>query len=264
MNNLKIAEVTVGADPELFLIAENGDYISGVGKIGGSKEKPKRIDVYGHAVQEDNVAVEYNIPPAKTLDNFLKSHQFVLTYLKNQSKALGLSLAVDASALFKEDQLLTPQAMSFGCEPDYNAWTLENNERPLLTEETYFLRSCGGHIHVGFKDPIAQTRIDLIRAMDVFLGLPSLFLDADARRRKLYGKAGACRLKPYGVEYRTLSNFWLKSPEYIEWVWKGTQRAIDFVNSNKHILNTDAYEIQRTINTGDLDSASALMEYYGK
>lgn len=50
--------------------------------------------------------------------------------------------------------------------------------------------------------------------IDLFCGIPSVLVDRDENarfRRHLYGKAGECRLPKYGIEYRTLSNFWLKS-----------------------------------------------------
>ena len=37
-------------------------------------------------------------------------------------------------------------------------------------------------------------------------------------RRKLYGMAGEYRLPAHGIEYRTLSNFWLRSPVLADFV----------------------------------------------
>jgi hypothetical protein len=39
------------------------------------------------------------------------------------------------------------------------------------------------------------------------------YWDKDKERRKLYGKPGAFRPKPYGCEYRVLSNAWVDKPE---------------------------------------------------
>jgi hypothetical protein len=52
-------------------------------------------------------------------------------------------------------------------------------------------------------------------ALDAFVGLPSVAWDQQQGRREHYGLAGLYRKKTYGddiggVEYRTLSNFWLK------------------------------------------------------
>jgi hypothetical protein len=45
--------------------------------------------------------------------------------------------------------------------------------------------------------------------------------------RKLYGAAGRYRQPSYGVEYRTLSNFWLASPELVELVYDICSFVID-------------------------------------
>ena len=116
------------------------------------------------------------------------------------------------------------------CEPDFNAWTKQINPRPLASD--WQLRSAGGHIHIGTKeDPI-----EVIRAMDLFVGVPSIIKDPGGeRRRELYGMPGAYRIKPFGCEYRVLSNFWIFSRELVEWVYNQTAKAIDFVESGETI-----------------------------
>ena len=47
----------------------------------------------------------------------------------------------------------------------------------------------------------------------------------------MYGKPGAFRSKPYGLEYRTISNQWTKNAELIDYVYKQTLYASEFVNS---------------------------------
>lgn len=239
---------TIGADPELFLVDGSGKFISSIGKIGGSKEEPADCGE-GCAVQEDNVAVEFNIPPASSFERFKESLDYGLKFLEDKAKGMNLRLAIEASAEFHPDQLTTPKALEFGCEPDFNAWTTRQNDRPTALNK--LLRSCGGHVHVGTKlDPIL-----VIRAMDLFLGCPSTILDKDTRRRELYGKAGAFRYKPYGCEYRTLSNFWLGSADLMKWAYDGTARALSFVEEGKeHIDHTDAEAIQACINKGDKDA----------
>jgi len=51
----------------------------------------------------------------------------------------------------------------------------------------------------------------MTKELDFVLYNSSLSWDNDDRRRELYGKPGSFRPKPYGVEYRVLSNMWLKS-----------------------------------------------------
>jgi len=74
-------------------------------------------------------------------------------------------------------------------------------------------------------------------------------------------RAGACRPKEYGVEYRVLSNFWLRTDEFIEWVYNQTQRAVDNKNYLSEIL--DKYTpslIQDTINTSDFGMAESIVK----
>jgi hypothetical protein len=45
-----------------------------------------------------------------------------------------------------------------------------------------------------------EVGLQLIAAMDLFLGLPMLFLEPVTKRRELYGKASCIRLKEYGPD----------------------------------------------------------------
>jgi hypothetical protein len=65
----------------------------------------------------------------------------------------------------------------------------------------------------------------MARLMDRYLGVPSLGWDKDQIRRKTYGKAGNCRVKEYGVEYRALSNAWLFEPTIMRYVFDATIKA---------------------------------------
>ncbi len=118
-------------------------------------------------------------------------------------------------------------------------------------------------MHVGCQTAINKP-LEVIKAMDIFLGVPSIFLDGDKERRKLYGGAGAHRVKPYGVEYRTLSNFWLWEDWTKLWVFQQTERAINFVKSGKEIPRHHGTIIRKAINNGDEKAAAFIgRAYYG-
>ena len=89
------------------------------------------------------------------------------------------------------------------CDPDLSVWTLKINN-PKQYESN--LRACGGHISVGYDNPDEMTSFNLIKAMDLFLAVPSVLLDSDTKRRELYGKAGAMRLKSFGRKNKTHIN----------------------------------------------------------
>ena len=270
-----IKNLTVGTDPEMFLWSNKlNKFYPVCGLVGGTKDKPLAITDSGHAIQEDNVMAEFCIPPAKSSTDFINNILFVKDYisdtvLKNLKvkipnimgelvdEDLELVTKCVASAEFDPEFLMTEQASMFGCDPDYNAYTGEPNVVERLNP---FLRSCGGHIHIGYDNPTFETNIKIVKAMDLFLGLPSLLLDSDTARRQLYGKAGAYRLKKYGVEYRVLSNFFIESEDLIEWAYYAVERAIEFVNDGGIITNEE--EIINAINTSNKDIALEILDEY--
>jgi hypothetical protein len=250
----------IGADPELFLQDKSGKFISAVGKFGGTKEQPRPLlNIPGYMVQEDNVAVEFNIPPQLVgmASAFSNSIRIAMNAVEAEAHALKLSIAVVASAEFEADQLVTPAARRFGCDPDFNVWSLKVNPPPRTKNKA--LRSAGGHVHIGGN---ITDKIGLGRACDLFLGCPSVLFDSDRNRRLLYGKAGAIRDKPYGIEYRTLSNFWVKSKELAEMIHNQVVQAINWVEQRKVIPEDDGRKIIRCINDSDQDILRELTEKY--
>ncbi len=245
---------TKGCDPELFLKnSQTGQFISSIGLIGGSKEYPMPIGE-GCAVQEDNVAVEFNTPPCDNVELFIRSVNFNKEYLTRKAAELGLELCIQPSAVFDDDQLANPAALEFGCEPDFNAWKGgEQNPRPRANNPN--LRSAGGHVHVAFE---GLDILAVVKAMDLFVGCQMLEFDHDEGRRQLYGKAGAFRKKSYGVEYRTASNMWITSDDRIRWVWDQTERALAFVTGGGTISDDQGVLIQKCINESNREILAQL------
>lgn len=248
-------KIRLGADPEVFLTDAAGAYISSIGKIGGTKDHPRPLPLgQGFCVQEDNVALEYNIPPASSKKEFIKNITKISKYLAKQIAKQGLLFSQQSAIYFPEDQLNDPKALEFGCDPDYNAWTEQENPKPRSANPT--LRSCGGHVHVGVNVPDI---IQAVKLCDLFLGVPSTIMDKGFLRKSLYGKWGAFRAKPYGFEYRVLSNYWTFSPKLIGWVWDNMEIAL-----NNLELNVDAERdaIHEAINNNNIGAAEMLIGRY--
>ena len=75
-------QFSIGCDPEVFV----GDTIprSVIGKVGGSKENPMPLPIgEGFCVQEDNVAMEFNIPPSKNKEEFVSNIVKATDFLEN-------------------------------------------------------------------------------------------------------------------------------------------------------------------------------------
>lgn len=260
---------TIGCDPEFFLRErKGGKLISAIPFVKGTKHDPQPLKCGN--IQRDNVAVEVATDPANSVEMFVNN---INTLLSEATKTLPENTEIVAlpSACFDEDQLTDPEALMFGCDPDYCAWELAQNESPRAEDHTF--RSCGAHIHVGTNgedgndfllDPMGKVR--MIRVMDCVHGVLSTILDSSEEsiaRRRLYGKPGAHRPKEYGVEYRVLSNYWLKSPTTVMLMYYLTQDALEIVrsgNDEKLVDELGKNDVIHTIMSGDVETAKKMFE----
>lgn len=254
MGNFK----SIGSDMEVFAQNSKGEHVALCGLIGGSKGFPKQIKDLppGFMVQEDNVSLEFNIPPVSKRGDFIQYMEIMRKRSELIINDLGFKLSKNSSASFGKDQLIHPNALEFGCEPDYDAWKLCENPKPKADDIS--LRTAGGHIHIGTD----RDMIEVIKNMDLFVGVPSIIIDSDPSsitRRKLYGKAGAMRPKMYGVEYRTPSNFWVFDNALIGWIYDQTSLATNFTED----ISEDEQNITNCINNGDINLAHSLVKKYG-
>lgn len=249
----------LGCDPEIFLVDAAQVLRSAVGKIGGTKYNPRPLPLgQGYAVQEDNVAIEFNIPPAEAREQFVSSIGNTVAFLADQIfEMYGLRLSPLSAAVFDKAELDSPEAKTFGCDPDFNVWTNKVNPRPKAANQA--LRSCGGHVHVGIQVDHNQAR-QLGKIMDLTHGVPATLMDDGELRKQLYGKMGAVRYKSYGLEYRVLSNFWIFDPKYRGWVWDNTELAINMLD--KFDIDSLRDPIQQAINENNKDVAYSLVQQY--
>ncbi len=253
-------KILVGCDPEVF-VKKDGCFVSAHGMIKGDKKNP--FPVAHGAVQVDGMALEFNIDPAETENQFLINVQEV--YKTLQEMVPGYQLEAVPVANFGEEymKLQPAAALELGCDPDYNAWTGLPNPRPNGNRP---FRTASGHVHIGWTndqspdDPAHISRCcHAATQMDFFLGLPSLSYDKDVQRRELYGKGGAMRVKKYGVEYRTLSNAWLNSSSLIKWVFRNTVTGMERL-IKEGPLSQKYGDIQEIINTSDWKEAEKIIK----
>ena len=254
-----IAQVTIGADPELFLCTDRRSMTPACGLIGGSKEHPDVVPK--GALQEDNVMAEFNIDPALTVDEFIGNINTVYAELTRRAATHGLQVASRASHVFPDFLLdMHEKAKEFGCEPDFNAYTLEENPTPDIHSN---LRTCAGHVHLGFDSECTdymQMTGEVVSYLDWIVGLWSVTVDSDTTRRERYGRAGAFRPKPYGLEYRVPSNFWLKSDDLKRIMFNRVRLAYGLAQSNAEKPDNDS--VVNAINTHDVAACKELLGRY--
>ncbi|MGL5323575.1 MAG: putative amidoligase domain-containing protein [Aeromonas sp.] len=261
--------VLVGADPELFIMGKKTKkFKSAHGRVPGTKANPHPVPC--GAIQIDGMALEFNIDPAATKTEFKRNLKTVMGELKARVPQFHVMAVPTATFDKKHLAKQPPEALELGCEPDYCAYFDGPNPRPNAAAD---FRTGSGHVHIGWTkdvdihDPehIEACRI-LVRELDFRLGLPSLLWDNDGKRRELYGKAGAYRIKPYGVEYRTLSNRWLSSPKLQEFVFNQVVASVEaLLTLKKEDRMQELYaqdRARRAINQGDIRYARDFCTYW--
>ena len=258
-------DILIGADPEIFVKDAEGKLVSAYGLIPGTKNEPCKVD--GGAVQVDGMALEFNIDPAKNINEFVAN----IARVQDQLKAMlpeGYDFAIQPTAEFGKDYIdaQPAEASDLGCNPDFNAYTGEPNPKPDVNAP---FRTASGHIHIGWTkdmDPFDPGHFEacqmLTKQLDCILGVPSLLWDTDAKRRELYGKPGAFRPKPYGCEYRVLSNAWLTSPHLTNFVYRNTVYAVEQMLKGAHYYGSNyGYNPRQVFNPPKTDWF-VVSEYY--
>lgn len=247
----------LGSDPE-FILLKNGKPFSAEGVIGHGKFDP--LDLGNQVVvHEDNILVEFNIAPANSKLEFLRNNIKAVHTIHNKFlKDKDLIISKDCYAEFDGKYLGTEQAQSVGCSPEFDAITGEMLDPPNLAATP--ARTAGGHVHIGYPNENLFDSMAIIKTLDLYLGIPSLLLDPDKKRRAIYGKASSFRRTDgLKVEYRTLSNFWLFDKDLMEWVWNVVDKVVNDV-LNGVILDDDLYlRVRKTINTNDEDEAKKII-----
>lgn len=257
-------EILVGCDPEIF-VKKDDKFVSAHGLIIGDKANPQRVN--RGAVQVDGMALEFNIDPSRTEDEFVGNVKSVMATLAGMVPEY--QLAPVPVAHFSHEYIASqpPVARELGCDPDFNSYTGMANLKPDANRP---LRTASGHVHIGWTsgaDPLSPSHIAACHAVgkqcDIMLALASLFYDEDTERRSMYGQAGCVRYKPYGVEFRTLSNAWLLSEERMAWVFRNAKLAMTKLFNGEALFKEAAelgIDIPAIINNSDKDAAYNLIK----
>lgn len=269
--NLK---VTLGSDPELLLFDRHQNKIvNAIPVLGHDKHDP--IDLGdGIKMYADNVLVEAAFPPAESKDGIVAMMREVF---ERMQRRLGdrYSLVPQASHVYDDSELGERHpdnvAWQSGCSPNFDVYERVAN---LPADFTSGLRTGSFHIHVGNADYDQKIKSDklltieskeqAIKLLDIYVGVPSVIFDRDptsAARRALYGKAGEFRMTAYGIEYRVLGNFPLRSPAATALVFDLVDLALDHVRNGTEEACLSLYDpadVKRAINDHDIKTAELL------
>lgn len=265
IKKIKQLPVQLGCDPEFFFTKK--------GKVIGSEKILTKKDNAVHApgigkIICDGVQAEINCN-SNVCRQILRSHlstTFGALYRELEKHPdVKVHFGTTVKVTKRHLNSLSDKSKNFGCLPSRSAAS-GKEESITMDASTYLYRSAGGHIHLGttvavparvFKKPD-----QLVNLLDIIVGNTCVLIDRDQgniERRKVYGKAGEYRLPSYGLEYRTLSNFWLRSYPLMSLVMNLCRTAVSIqAQSNRlhdyakmFFSEINIEEVRQAINTND-------------
>ncbi len=239
--------VLLGGDPEILLESDGKIYESA--SLDEDKLKTTRD------IARDGYQAELH-PDAHGCREVMWG-KYVASALKLEEK-FGFVPVTGAGRWIPQSEFvdLTDASKRFGCVPSSNIYGAKSIDVDAMF---YMFRPLGGHIHLGF-DKQKVNLAQFVRLLDIFVGNTSVLFDQNdtdlqQERRKNYGRAGEFREKPYGVEYRTLSNFWLKNYVYMSMVYGLARQALALAMQDpkkaSDLESLFGAEIEEAINSND-------------
>lgn len=271
--------VNFGCDPEFFF-RSNGSI------IGAEKILDKGGLSMGDGAKFiiDGVQGELNTFPTTCRALLCSQIQRAFVGLNESLKAKkGMNITADFGRtveISKEALMdLAEESRKFGCAPSNSIYSNPVGMKLAEVDPTeYRVRAAGGHIHLGSfgRNNKDQIRLDnalkkdykrTVAMLDLIVGNTCVMLDRDEgniERRKVYGKAGEYRLPKHGLEYRTLSNFWLTSAPLVSFAFGMARLAVQLMASEHADLyfktfmsQVKASDVHEAINNNDFNLAAS-------
>ena len=276
--------VTFGCDPEFFF-EKNGTIIGSekvidIKKGLSVKKDQKKNGSCSSGTPEskfivDGVQAEINPKPdtcRARLGNEISACFRTLYETIKADPELSINFLPTVKINKKELMSLDEKSRVFGCAPSKNSDKKSQNAVALRDPAKYKYRSAGGHIHLGYDNystnvkSVLSEPARLVQIMDIIVGNTCVLIDRDPgniERRKVYGRAGEYRTPPHGVEYRTLSNFWLRAYPLMSFVMSLSRVCVNIMASSipgrdfeRELLSmVDMNKIRKAINTNDFNLA---------
>lgn len=265
--------MTIGSDPEIFVEDSKGKIIP-AWEFLGSKEKPNLSNPTlargNNPVYWDGFAAELTTTANVTCQEYYSdSVQYGLAEIFTAARAFNPTCKLSNKTLievsFDTLSKLDKKYVQFGCMPSKNAYGLTS--KSLNGREVPY-RSVGGHIHFGInysqQTHSSEAKIEMVKALDAIVGVACVSLFAsidDPIRREYYGMAGEYREPAHGLEYRTLSNGWLRHPAIMHLVFDLARRSTGFGNNGlRRYWKSTEEETIEVIQTCDVKKAREILK----
>lgn len=212
--------ILFGSDLELFVVDTRTDTVIPAGMlVPGTKANPFKMKT--GTVHPDGLAVEVGCDPASTWTELNKNLETILAEVKSEFFPEDYYVYSEKSVATKEciqdfekHRAEHPEWFISGCAPELEAGNLAYNngtrtdvnpKEKLRCKEKFFV---GMHLHLGFTewDNTCFTRIDAGTLVENAHGKVWLRDEQVGNERQYYYGGRKCfRMKPYGVEDRSLA-----------------------------------------------------------
>jgi len=286
--------LTLGDDPEMFLYDhESCRIVNALTVLRKDKHDPVVLDG-DIKMYADNVLVEFSHRPSYTSQSATVKIREALVAC-HERLGTRYSLLPICCHTFSDlppkpsDELVkawledrtgavkgVPLEWQIGCNPNFDVYASEygspRNQLPFSSG----LRTGSFHIHIGnanMEDPnedrllTAESKAKAVKLMDLFVGLSEVVFNDDESshtRRKLYGRAGEFRPTNYGIEYRVLGNYALRSPRLTQLVYELTEYAMSMFDTeifvDECLSMHDMDKVQSAINDNDKSLAMGILQ----
>lgn len=259
----------LGCDPEFFFKSKGGEV------IGAERVLPKDglLTSGGQKIIIDGVQAELNPKPDTCRENLSGNIRGCFISLQKTLKD-GVTCDFGRTAEITSENLsmLDKASQVFGCSPSKSIYKDKTKLKiKKIDAKEYRVRAAGGHIHLGHQGNKDLERVltkdyeKTVLMLDIIVGNTSVLVDRDEgniERRKLYGRAGEFRLPKHGLEYRTLSNYWLTAVPLMSMAFGMARLAVSLMADKEHKEYFEAFtskakkvKVYKAINNNDFDLA---------
>jgi hypothetical protein len=272
---------TLGGDPEFFVYIKDGDklIVQTADKFLPPKALPGNA-MYGGSSSGtyhfDGVQAEVNPKPYQCRHNVAQATHvcmksvYELAKKKYPGKEVYILPLASITVTPEDIKDTDMECRRFGCSPDINIYDDPKVKYP--DGNVFMTRFSGGHIHFGFDQLVYAEKfkqpgklMSLLKVLDIIPGIISVAAspgEEEKIRREWYGKAGCYRIQKHGIEYRTLSSFWIVSPQLLSMMFGFGRDAFltVFLDQEEKLFKAvgDMNEVKRIINEVDADAARKM------
>lgn len=256
---------STGADPELFLLENGSNTLLPAFEVLPPKQKALKTIRGNAAFYNDGFQAEFRLIGVHSCHDVVVGHiAEAISAVSKKAREVNAHISLhDVMPIPPQSKVEYAKHLALGCAPSLNAY----GKPPLHVESPSKLpiRFAGGHIHFGLANPRIgkEAYIPLVKALDAISGVMGVHLGhslCSPERRQFYGVAGEYRTPAHGLEYRTLSPYWLATSQVAYFTLDLARKVVNQALLNTLKWNADEDQVQTCINSNNPQMALEILQ----